>query len=339
MPGTRFNGYSSPVVCALETALDSVTVTERTPNHLARILVTGGTGFVGSALIESLLGDGHAVTVLGRDDGRIRLRFGNRTGVVLWSDPAEPAWSAKLASHDVVVNLAGAQAVGTRFTPGSKQQIRDSRVRTTRRLVEALKVAEVRPTRLVSASAVGFYGPQPPGTSVDETTSVGRGFLAELCHEWESAALRAGELGIPVAVARLGVVFGPGGGAFEAMARPFRLGFGGPIGNGRQDVSFVSLTDAVRALRRLMDDATVVGPVNVTAPRAVTGQELASAMGRTLRRPNWLPVPVAALRLLFGEGAEAMVTGQRAIPRRLEALGFEWQQPTIEQALATAVVG
>jgi uncharacterized protein len=300
--------------------------------------VTGGTGFVGASLVESLLADGHVVTVLGRDAGQIRLKFGSRTRVALWSTPDDPAWCEELASHDVLVNLAGAQAIATRFTPGKKQRIRDSRVKTTRNLVEALERAAKRPVRLVSASAVGFYGPQAPGKDLDESSPVGCGFLAELCHEWETAASSATSLGIGVAIARLGVVIGPGGGAFEAMARTYRLGIGGQIGNGRHDVSYVSLTDAVRALRRCIEDPTIIGPVNVTAPVPVTASEMASSLGRTLRRPNWLRVPGFALRVLYGEGAEALLTGQRAIPKVLQRAGFEWQHPSIDQALQSALV-
>jgi uncharacterized protein len=304
---------------------------------LTRILVTGGTGFIGANLVEDLLDDGHAVTVLGRDAGRIRLKFGSRARVALWSHPDNPAWSAELGSHDVIVNLAGAQAVGTRFTQGSKQQIRESRVKTTRHLVEALERSPKRPRQMISASAVGFYGPQSPGVELDESSPVGSGFLAEVCHEWESAVVRATDLGVNVAVARIGVVLGPGGGALHAMARPFRLGLGGRIGNGRQDISFISLADAVRALRFCIDNPTIAGPVNVTAPAAVTGREMAAALGKVLHRPNWVPVPGLALRALYGEGAEALVSGQRAMPKSLMRAGFRWDHPSIEQTLTYAL--
>lgn len=304
---------------------------------MSKILITGGTGFLGSALAESLMADGHGVSILGRDAARIRQRFGGRARIVLWSTPNDAAWVEEVAGHDAIVNLAGAQAVGTRFTVGRKQEIRNSRVKNTRDLVEALSRAQVRPSRLISGSAVGFYGPLTPGTEVDETSPGGAGFLAELCYEWEKAALAAEALGVGVVLARLGIVLGQGGGALDVMTRPFRLGAGGWIGNGRQDVSFISLIDAVRALRFCIEHPDLRGPVNLSTPQPTTGKEMARAIGRVLHLPSWLPVPGIALRAMFGEGAEALLTGQRVLPRELERFGFQWLHPTIESALSSAL--
>lgn len=309
-----------------------------------RVLVAGGTGFVGSALTRSLLDDGHEVSVLGRDLGRIRAKFAGKARAIAWGAPGDrslpnPNLAAEISGHEVVFNLAGEQAVGVRYTAGHKQRIRDSRVKSTRKLVGALKAASGRPRLLVSASAVGFYGPRPPGETVDERSGPGTGFLAELCHEWEEAALRAELFGIRVIVARLGVVLGPGGGAFDAMAKPFRLGFGGPIGDGRQDLSFVSLRDCTRALTHFLVAEGLRGPVNVTAPAPASGRTVASSLGRVLGRPNWLPVPKTLLRAAFGEGADALITGQRVLPTVLESTGFTFLDPTIDAAVATAALG
>lgn len=303
---------------------------------MAKVLISGGTGFVGGRLAESLLRDGHEVTALGRDAGRILLRFGNRVRSMLWSTPNDTRWVEELTGFDVIFNLAGAQAVGVRLTAKKKQEIRDSRVKSTRDLVEAIRLGGARQVRLISASAVGFYGARSADELVDETSPPGHGFLAEICHEWESAAQHAEECGVSVVRARLGVVFGPGGGAFETMARPFLLGVGGWIGDGRQGISFISLEDAVRALRFCWDQSTIGGPVNVTTPFPVSARELASAFASLLGRPNWLPVPGFALRALYGEGADSLLTGQRVLPTVLQEKGFDWLHPTIDLALASA---
>jgi uncharacterized protein (TIGR01777 family) len=280
--------------------------------------------------------DGYQVSVLGRDAERIRLRFGSRAPAIVWGSPETPAFLREVSGFEVVFNLTGEQAVATRYTPGKKQQIRDSRVKTTRVLVDALANATERPRLLISASAVGFYGATDPGRSVDETGPMGDGFLAELCHEWEEAALKAELRGISVIVARLGVVLGSGGGAFETMARPFRFGVGGRIGDGRQGFSFISLDDCISALKFCMRQPGLRGPVNLTAPAPTDGRGVALAMGRVLRRPNWLPVPRFALRALYGEGAEAIDSGPRVLPNVLSSQGFHFQHPTIDSAVAAA---
>jgi uncharacterized protein (TIGR01777 family) len=305
---------------------------------VTKILVTGGTGFVGAALVESLLDDGHEVSVLGRDAGRVRVRFGSRARAIVWGAPSDPEFVQSLAGHDVVFNLAGEQAVGRRYTTGSKQRIRDSRVKVTRGLVDALGATAMPPQVLISASAVGYYGAATGEVRFVESHAQGAGFLAELCHEWEAAALRAEASGIRVVLTRLGVVLGPGGGAFESMARPFLLGMGGKLGDGRQPFSFISLEDCIRALRFCMEHNEVRGPVNVTAPVPTDGAGVARALGRALDKPNWLPVPALALRALFGEGAESLLSGQSVVPAVLLERGFRFNQPTIDLAVAAASI-
>jgi uncharacterized protein (TIGR01777 family) len=305
---------------------------------LTSILVAGGTGFIGGALVDSLLRDGHDITVLGRDEGRIHRRFGMNVRAVVWREPSDPVFLRDVTGHDIVFNLAGEKAVGRRYTAGSMQQIRDSRVKTTRRLVEALGSAAERPRLLISASAVGYYGARPASEPLEESDTCGAGFLAELCHEWESAALRAELRGIRVIIARLGVVLGCGGGAFEAMAKPFRLGFGGPIGNGKQPFSFISLSDCVRALSFCMEQPGLRGPINLSAPAPTNGNGIATALARVLDKPNWLPVPKLALRALYGEGAESLTTGQYVLPGVLNRLGFQFKHPTIDLAVAAAAL-
>ncbi|MBI3203205.1 MAG: TIGR01777 family protein [Myxococcales bacterium] len=294
------------------------------------VLVTGGTGFIGSALVRALSASGAAVTVLVRSPTTI---FGEGVRVVPWGELSSAA-----SGKDAVVNLAGEQAVGVRWTASAKQRITSSRVETTRELVAAMAAARPRPAVLVSASAVGYYGACPGDQPVDESSPPGSDFLAEVCQAWEAAAAAAGELGVRVVLARLGVVFDRGGGALEEMAKPFRMFAGGPIGDGQQVVSWVHRADAVGILRRCIEDDSLSGPVNVVAPQAVPQAEIARAIGRVLGRPAWLRAPAFALRARFGEGADPLLTGQRVVPAKLRAAGHVWQHPDLEAALRAALV-
>jgi hypothetical protein len=187
------------------------------------------------------------------------------------------------------------------------------------------------------ASAVGYYGARDAGEELTEASPAGSDFLAELTRQWEAAAKTAEELGVRVVRARFGIVLGAGGGALEQMAMPFRMLAGGPIGNGKQVVSWISLEDAVRALCHLLDDDSISGAVNVVAPHPVSNGELSDAIGKELGKPSWLRVPAAALRLRFGEGAEPLLTGQRVRPVVLEQAGFSWHHPDIGSALSAAL--
>ncbi|MCC6898825.1 MAG: TIGR01777 family oxidoreductase [Polyangiaceae bacterium] len=293
------------------------------------VLVTGGTGFIGSELVRALSASGAAVTVLVRSPTAV---FGEGVRVVPWGE-----LSSAVAGQDALVNLAGEQAVGVRWTDGAKQRISSSRVDTTQQLVAAMAAARPRPGVLVNASAVGYYGACPGDQAVDESSGPGSDFLAEVCQAWEAAALAAGELGVRVVLARLGVVFDRGGGALEEMAKPFRMFAGGPIGTGEQVVSWVHRADAVGILRRCIEDDSLSGPVNVVAPEAVPQAELARAIGRVLGRPAWLRAPAFALRARFGEGADPLLTGQRVVPAKLRAAGYVWQHPDLEAALRAAL--
>lgn len=302
---------------------------------MKKVVVSGATGFIGGALVRALAERRDAVTVLSRRVAGVAAPPGG--SVVQWEPEAAGDWHRALDGADAVVHLAGEQAVGARWTRAAKERIRASRVRSTEQLVLAMREAQTKPAVLVCASAVGYYGARSPDVELDEGAPAGTDFLASVCVEWERAARQASELGVRVVCARLGIVLGPGGGALAEMVKPFRAFAGGPIGSGEQVVSWVALQDAVAILLRLLDEESVSGPVNVVAPAAVDNETLSHAIGEALGRPSWLRVPALALRARFGEGAEPLLTGQRAVPGVLRRLGYQWVFPELEPALRAAL--
>jgi uncharacterized protein (TIGR01777 family) len=298
-----------------------------------QVLITGATGTIGLALSDALRARGDEVIALSRDPERAQRVLGEGAEVHAWARPTdEPPPSDALAGADAVVNLIG-EPIDQRWTAESKQRIRDSRVLTTRALVTALAELpdDERPKVLVSQSASGYYGPSND-TELDEHAPPGTDFLAALVVEWEREALAAAPA-IRVACTRTGVVLSASGGALSRMLPFFKLGIGGPVAGGHQYVPWVHVDDVVAAILRCVDDPAAEGPVNVSAPNPVTNAELSHALGRALGRPAVLPVPAIALRLLYGDMAELLTTGQRMIPARLLELGFEFRHPEVEQAL------
>ncbi len=303
-----------------------------------RVVVTGGTGYVGRALVRRLAAAGNEVVVLSRSP-ELPPDLAALSGVrgAVWDPSAAGEWGRVLEGARALVHLAGRKAVGERYTAAVKREILESRVRSTEVLVEALERVERKPSVFVCASGVGYFGGQPGDHApLDESAPPGDDFLAHVCVEWESRARGAERLGLRVVSARFGAVLGRGGGALAVMALPFKLLGGGPIGSGRQLFSWVHLEDALGALEFALADARVVGPVNVAAPNTPAFAEAARELGRALHRPSWLPAPTFALRALFGEGALPLVTGQRAYPAKLLGLGFKFRYPTLREALAEA---
>ena len=299
-----------------------------------RVAVTGATGLIGRALASALAQRGDTVVALSREAGRARRLLGADVEIHEWREPtAEPPPAAALDEADAVLHLLG-EPVAQRWSPQVKQRIHDSRVLSTQLLVAAIDARPPagRPGVLVSQSAVGYYGPHGE-EPVDEATPPGTDFLAQVTVEWEQAAQRAPE-GTRVVITRTGVVLAAGAGALAQMLPPFRLGLGGPVAGGHQFVPWVHLEDTVGALLHVLGDPRATGPVNVTAPHPVSNRELAKTLGRVLRRPAVIPVPGAAVKLLFGELADSVTTGQRAVPARLLELGYEFAFPDLEPALA-----
>ena len=296
-----------------------------------RVLLTGASGFLGSALSDALLARGDEVIGLTRDPERAR--SSNPTvGWYAWNATAERPPAAALQGVDAVVNLIG-EPIDQRWTDEAKRRIRDSRDRATKNLVDALSAADPRPRTLVSQSAVGYYGDRGDAI-VDESTKPGTAFDAGVCVGWETAARNAEELGVRVAIIRTGLVLDPDHGLLKQLLSPFRLGLGGPIAGGRQYMPWIHVDDWVRLVLWALDGDDRTGVYNATAPNPVTNAELSKALGRALGRPAVMPVPKIAMKARFGsELGEVITGGQRAVPRRALDSGFEFAEPEIEPAL------
>jgi uncharacterized protein len=300
-----------------------------------RVAVTGATGVIGGALVGELRSRGDEPVALSRDGARAKQQLG--IDAYEWKAPkSEPPPQDALRNSDAVVNLLG-ETIAQRWSDDARREIRDSRLLTTRNLVAGL--AELpegeRPRVLVSQSASGWYGARGE-ERLDEAEPAGDDFLARLTVDWEAEADRAEELGVRVVLTRTGVVLSESGGALEKMLPFFKLGVGGPVAGGDQYVPWIHLDDVVGALLFALDNDALRGPVNVTAPEPVTNKELSRTLGRVLHRPAFAPVPALAVKTLYGEMASIVTTGQRAVPTRLEELGYQFRRPDLEQALRAA---
>lgn len=295
-----------------------------------RIAVTGATGLIGGALTTALEADGDTVHRVTRDPAKAR------EGDVVWDPDEGRIDAAALEGVDGVVHLAGEHIGEHRWTEEQKRRIHDSRELGTRLLAETLAGLDDPPDVLVSGSAVGYYGDRGDEVLTEESDP-GDDFMARVCIAWEDAAEPAEAAGIRVVYGRTGVVVAEGGPLIDKIELPFRLGVGGRVGSGRQYVAWIALDDHVRAVRYLLDHRSLSGPVNLTAPDPATNAELTKAIGDVLRRPTLLPIPVAAIRLLYGEMGESLATvSQRAIPRRLQEAGFTFER-TLTSALRKAL--
>jgi uncharacterized protein (TIGR01777 family) len=304
-----------------------------------RVTVTGATGLIGVALIEALQRRGTEVTILSRDAGRARKRLRDAglqpVEAFDWNLLAEPAPKEALDGRDAIVHLAG-ENVAQRWSADAKRSIRESRVTGTRNLLAGCAQARRRPRALISSSAIGYYGAHGE-EPLDEDAPPGASFLAEVCVEWEAEATKATELGARVVLVRTGVVLHKDGGALAKMLPPFRLGVGGPVAGGRQFISWIHRADVTGMYVAALEDERWSGPVNATAPDPVSNADFSQTLGRVLHRPALLPVPGAALRLLYGEMAEIVTDGARVLPAKPLVLGYEFAHPRLEQALSSAL--
>jgi uncharacterized protein (TIGR01777 family) len=299
-----------------------------------KILMTGGTGFVGKQLTSRFIQEGNEVTILTRslkDSGQPPKGISYLQG-----DPTQKGpWQAAIPGHDVIINLAGA-SIFSKWSDEYKKLIRDSRIFTTRNIIEGIPSGLEKGISLFSTSAVGYYGFHGD-EELDEESPPGNDFLARLAVEWEAEALKAQGKGARVVITRLGIVLGENGGALGQMIPLFKRFIGGPIGSGQQWFSWIHIKDLAEAFAFLIKHPEILGPVNVCSPNPVKNKELAKALGRVLHRPSFMPAPGFMIRMVLGEFGSVILEGQRVLPRKLLQKGFTFQYPDIDKALRSII--
>lgn len=294
-----------------------------------RWIVTGGTGFIGRALVRAVEARDDDVVVLSRKPAEAR----GRVRTVVWTPEAHGAWMHEIDGADVVCHLAGEPIAEGRWSNERLEEIRSSRVVSTDLVARAIAESARKPGVFISGSAVGIYGMRKDDEELDENSPLGTDVLAEICKAWEAAASPARDAGVRVVHPRTGIVLGKGEGILGKMVPAFRAFVGGPLGDGKQWVSFIHVVDEVRALLHCADTSALAGAVNLAAPNPVTMNDLAAALARTLHRPHFFRVPKIAVEIALGKMAEAVLTGQRVLPKKLAESGFGFRFPGIDAAL------
>jgi uncharacterized protein (TIGR01777 family) len=295
-----------------------------------RLVITGASGFIGTALCSQLLKKGHRLTLLTHSAPRSA-----NTEMKRWHHwtPGTPGdWELTLEGADGVINLAGEPIAAKRWTPNQKRKIRISRIDATNSLVGAIAKAKQKPAFLLNASAVGYYGPRGDEI-ITEDTEPGNDFLSSVCRDWEDEAKKAEPLGLRVIRLRTGIVLGKGGGALPKMSLPFKFFVGGPLGPGNQWMPWIHLDDEVGLMLYSIENSAANGPFNATASNPERMKEFCQILGKVMRRPSWLRAPAFALRSALGEMAEMLLTGQRAVPAAAQRLGYEFKYPQLTEAL------
>jgi uncharacterized protein len=300
-----------------------------------KVAVTGATGFVGSGLVQRLHQEGHRILVLSRNTTFAQKVFPAEAfpnvEIVAYTPTVSGSWQKAIALCDSVVHLAGEPIGEGRWTPERKQEILNSRKLGTQKIVEAIVNANPKPTVLVNASAIGYYGTSETA-SFDETSLSGKDFLAQVCQAWEAEARKVKDAGVRLVILRFGIVLGNGG-ALGKMIPPFKLFAGGPIGSGRQWFSWIHVDDLVNLIVQALTKPEIEGVYNATAPKPVRMADLSQTLGRVMNRPSWLPVPGFAIEALLGDGAIVVLEGQQVIPKRTVETGFEYKYPNLQSAL------
>ena len=301
------------------------------------VIVSGATGFIGSALCRELAARGYAIVVLSRNPGKGAAHFGSHVKVVGWDAQSAAGWAEYAEGAQGIINLTGENIAAGRWTRERKEKILQSRLAAGRAIDEVLGQVSTKPRVVIQASGIGYYGNRGDEL-LDENSSSGTGFLAAVARDWERSTARAEVMGIRHVVIRTGIVLGPDGGFLSRVLLPFRLFMGGHMGNGRQWLSWIHIKDEVDAICFLLERPDLHGPFNLCSPNPLVARDFFRALGKAMGRPSWLPVPGYALRIMFGQMAEELIlSGQRALPKRLLEAGFSFRYPEAEMALQNLV--
>ncbi len=297
-----------------------------------KLLLAGCTGFIGKELIKNLEKKGHKIILLSRDSQKYHFIENENISIKSWDGKTIGEWANEVENIDGIINLSGESVVKKRWDRKQKEILRNSRIDSTKVLIEAIKKAKKKPKVLINASAVGFYGDVKDG-EVGESSPMGKGFLAKLCSDWEGTALSAKSEGLRVVILRIGVVLEKEGGAIKSMLPPFLMFAGGPLGSGKQWLPWIHRDDVVNIIIFSLENERIDGPINVSAPEIVDMNSFCSEFGKVLKRPSWAPVPGFGLKILLGEMSDMLLSGQKATPKKLISSGYNFKYPKVNEAL------
>jgi len=297
-----------------------------------RIIITGGSGFIGNKLSEELIKSGHEVIILSRSPSNTRQRLPNGITVEKWDGNTAQNWGSLVNQNSAIINLAGENLSTGRWTATRKEKIIDSRVNAGKAIINAIQLAKEKPRVLIQASAVGYYGVHQDA-QIKESHPAGNDFLSDVCIKWEASTSEAEQHGVRRVILRTGLALDAKQGALPRLAMPFKFFVGGKIGNGKQYIPWIHIQDEIRAIKFLLEEDSTSGAYNLSAPNPVANAEFAKTLGKVMRRPSIFQVPSIAIKILFGEMSTIILEGQRAIPNRLLEAGFEFNFPNLEAAL------
>jgi uncharacterized protein (TIGR01777 family) len=298
-----------------------------------KIILAGCTGFIGQALIQALLSNGHSLWLLTRSPEKASREWGDQVKFLKWDAGSSGDWMREFDGADAVINLTGESIAGKKWTAEQKKKIVASRVDSTKVIAEAILKSKNKPAVFINASAVGYYGNVNSGDVTEDTIPTEKSFLADTCTQWENEAKRADVEGVRVIRLRIGIVLEKNGGALAKMIPPFKFFIGGPLGSGKQWMPWIHRDDIIGLIQFVLAHEEVSGAVNATAPHPVTMKEFCQKLGAALHRPCWAPVPAVALKILLGEMAEMLLGGQKAVPKKLLQAGYAFKYPHLEDAL------